>query len=134
MKLTRLLLLLFASMMVMSCSNDDDDKELEKTTDDLIYTSWKGEYTIVGDSGKVGHRNVILQFLTPKTGQYIILDDDGNPLYPGLNDLWYDFSGPVITFNGALTGRWTITKKTHKRLRLEAYTPYQETLELEKIF
>lgn len=132
MKITKLLWLFVITILLSSCS-DDDDKELEKTTDDLIYTSWKGEVYGPDYKGDILRENIILQFLSPTEGQFIRLDEQGKPLF-STNGVSYKFNGPVISFQGAITGQWTITKKTSKHLRLEAYTPYQNTMDLERVF
>lgn len=133
MKFVKYFLLLILSMLVVSCSKDDEP-ELEKTTDDLIYTSWEGVYRGLDSKGELFTYKVILQFLTETQGQYFVLDGAGNPINPSLPEVWYDFDGPVITFNGSLTGRWTITKRSKHQLKLEAYKPYKSELDLKKIF
>jgi hypothetical protein len=132
MKLTRLLLLLFASIMVMSCSNDDEN-ELEKTTDDLIHTSWEGECIEPHPDGSEFRRKVVMQFLYANQGKYIEYNENGSPMSRP-TEISYKFNGPVISFAGNLTGQWTITHKTKNHMTLEAYFPNKKILELKKMF
>lgn len=132
MKFAKYFILSILSVLIVSCGKDDEP-ELEKSAEDLIYTSWKGVNRGWNYKGDEVTDNVILQFLSKSKGQYIILDDAGIPI-PQSGEIWYTFDGPVIGFDGSLTGKWTIVKRTKNHLKLASFDPYESEMELERIF
>lgn len=136
MKLTKLTkALLFSMLCIMMCAcSDDDEPKIDNAEKELIATSWKGNMIGEKSDGSTIKTQVIVQFLTSDEGQFIELDDKGLPIYGGGgNNLYYHFERNIISFSGAMTGQWTITTLTKKRLVMESFNPYKVVLELERI-
>lgn len=132
MKLTKLTkALLFSMLCIMMCAcSDDDEPKINNAEKELIATSWQG-YMINYVDGNVYRHPVIMQFLYPTEGIYVQFDDEGNP--SDASRMSYKFERNVVSFGGAVTGDWTITKLTKKHLVLEAFEPFKSVYELERI-
>ena len=121
--------LFIACLLMTACSNDDEPK-IELTGEYLEATTWDAQ--LDGSAYPTGSPlsgHFVMQFLTKDSGKCI--PSYGETYYDG--EFTYYIRKDMITFNGSLTGNWTVKERTKSKMVLQSFQPYEFTLVLTKM-
>ena len=120
---------LFIACLIMTACNKDEPK-LELTGEYLEATTWDAQLT--GTQYPTPNpisAHFVMQFLTKKSGECIPTYGDTD--FSG--NFTYNITKDMITFNGSLTGHWTVIEHTDKRMVLQSFQPNEFKLVLTKM-
>ena len=123
-------LLILVSVLLLSCSHDDNI-ENAIGPEELLHTTWRGLDVCVEDGEETVSVSFIAEFQTYSKGKYIFVDDDGNSYGDG--NFTYKINGNTVTFDGAITGYWTVMERTKNKIKLRAFLPAEHIMTLTKI-
>ena len=122
-------ILILVSVLLLSCSHDDNI-ENAIGREELLYTTWRGLDVCVEDGEETASVSFIAEFQTHSKGKYIFVDDEGNNYGDG--SFTYKINGNTITFDGAITGYWTVMERTNDKIKLRAFLPAEHIMTLTK--
>ena len=119
--------LFIACLFMTACGNDEPKPEL--TADYLEATTWDAQLTgLTYPSSEPLSSHFVMQFLTKDTGKCI--PAYGSDIFEG--SFTYQITKEMITFNGSLTGNWSLIEKSNTKMVLQAFLPYEFNLVLAK--
>ena len=122
-------LFILVSVLLLSCSHDNNI-ENAISREELLHTTWRGLDVCMEEGGETASVSFIAEFQTYSKGKYIFVDDDGNSYGDG--SFTYKINGNTITFDGAITGYWTVMERTNDKIKLRAFLPAEHIMTLTK--
>lgn len=139
MKTFKTLFLLIFCIALMNCSNNDDinldNASIDK--DSFTQTIWEGTYVLTDNNNElIEGRNLLIQFVTSKNGQYYYRYSDGSSSY--VYPFGYSIEGKMISIDSnvldGIGGLYTLIEinKKKKKIVFVEYSRYTATLTLYK--
>lgn len=113
----------------MTACGDDNEPKIEFSGEYLEATTWDAVLTgsTYPDQEPIAS-HFVMQFLTKESGKSIPTYGDSD--YEG--SFTYHITKQMITFNGSLTGNWSVVEQTPTILVLQSFQPYEFNLVLTK--
>lgn len=124
----RVKILLWTCLVLVLASCDKNDKLEDSFSINLHQTIWQGTENVYEGEDIIDTEYFILQFFDDYTGEQIITDEYYNPVKKW--DFDYKLTDRILTFRGALEGKWHIIENKNNEITLQYYTPQKHIINL----
>ncbi|MDM8243085.1 hypothetical protein QUW47_14605 [Phocaeicola barnesiae] len=124
----RLNILLWTCLFLVLASCEKNDKLDDSFSINLYQTVWQGTENVYEGEDIIDTQYFVLQFFDNYTGVQIITDEYYNPVTKW--DFDYILTDRILTFRGALEGKWNIIENKHDKIVLQYYTPQKHVINL----